>query len=31
MEINSQQLKLLLELRKLATAEDLDVDRSPGT
>ncbi|MGG5171285.1 DUF1003 domain-containing protein [Pseudarthrobacter sp. J1738] len=30
MDINNQQLKLLHELRRLATAEDLDADRNPG-
>ena len=31
MEINNQHLEILHELRRLATAEDLDLDRGPGT
>lgn len=31
MAINNQQLEILHELRRLATAEDLDLDRGPGT
>ncbi|MGY2746258.1 DUF1003 domain-containing protein [Pseudarthrobacter sp. O4] len=31
MDINNQQLEILHELRRLATAEGLDLDRSPGT
>ena len=31
LDINNQQLEILHELRRLATAEGLDLDRSPGT
>lgn len=31
MDINNQQLEILHELRRLATAEGLDLDRSPDT